>query len=149
VVIEAAAIRGRIELLTEALIRHLERTKGLSVRLALSLGHPCVEYARRFVHTVSLRFAWNGGHMVRILDRERFLEYWSSSRKAGRHGKMGRGFKNWRSRFDVASHEGARNLLMTAFGIASSPITTKQRGGVDESCGMLSLHPVWSILDEF
>ena len=149
VVIEAAAIRSRIELLAEALIRRLERTQGLPVRLALSLGHPCVAYARRFVHTVSLRFAWNGGHMVRILDRERFLACWSSSGKTVRGGKISRGSKNSRSEYDVASHKGARNLLLTAFGIAPSPIATEQRNVGGESCGMLGLHPVWSVLDEF
>jgi len=148
-VIEAALENRHIELFTQALVRYVHDTLKGPVRLALAVSHPCIEYLRKFAHTMSLRFVWNGGHMVRVLDKERFFDHWPRFGKKGRGQGEGLDVKASASRLNVASHEGARRLVLAAFGAASLPSKTKQTGPVSTASCAVRLHPVWSILDEF
>jgi len=149
VVIEAASDTRHIESFAQAVVHHVRRTHGGTVRLALTLLHPCIEYLRNFVHTINLRFAWNGGHMIRVLDKRKFLKSWPWCGEGRKSQNVARSTKASAARFNVTSHEGARKLVMAAFGMASSHIDRQRLEYGEGACGLLGLHPVWSILDEF
>ena len=146
IVVEAAVEPQRTTLFAEALVRYVQRTQEGPVRLALALAHPCIRHVRRFAHAISLRFAWNGGHMVRVLDKGRFLQHWTCSERNGHNAKVPPRVLARTARFDIASHKGARGLMMASFGVLSAPEEAPYGEG---AVNHLVLHPVWSMLDEF
>lgn len=112
--------------------------------LALPSGHWCMERLRGNNHTLNVRYSWDGGHMVRILDKEIFRNLvvhdngtWSPEELDGLF-----------QRHDLSEHEGARQLLLAIAG-ASADSISRQGVGTHAVLGgsLLPMLPTWSIMD--
>ncbi|HXG54478.1 MAG TPA: GNAT family N-acetyltransferase [Vicinamibacterales bacterium] len=119
-VMEAAWLPGQMPLVASAVLAGA-RARRSELSTSLSPSHPLSATLAALNHTTSMRRAWDGGHIVRIVDRDGLAallaEHCSADERAA-----------WRS-FDVRSHVDARNLLMLA------------------AAGSMSSPPVWSELD--
>ena len=125
IVIEAA---GDPAPLKAALLQY-EATPGGELVLNLLPEHPVARLFRGQNHTTSVRYAWDGGHVVRVLDAQAFAQglheharQWSPP--------------EWR-RLDLEDHADARRMLCDAAGITVG------------TPGSLSPLPAWTRVDEF
>lgn len=128
-VIEAASLSGSRQTVATGILT-FPSVRGKELTLALPLGHWAMQAFRTMDHTLKVRCSWDGGHVVRVLDRAAFL--------TGLAGLLGGGdiarkIVSELERYDVTSHAGARALLMRL---------------VDSGALLLTL-PTWSLLDEF
>lgn len=118
---------GFIDALTDWLVRVGDAT------LRLPTAHWCVRTLREHEHTLSVRFSWEGGHMVRILDGERFIS--AVVPGAPKPAVAGHG--------DLRDHAVARSLLRELAGAAASSADLAGSDGAH-----LRALPAWSPLDE-
>ena len=134
VVIELAAVKAKWELVLQAVLPYLLKDRPSGARFALALSHPCMAYLQNVNHTIALRFAWDGGHMIRIMNERALMPSWSRqgggiARKNISSSKTSKGNK------EISRHRSAREALLQGFS--------------RQSVSILGVHPVWSILDEF
>jgi GNAT superfamily N-acetyltransferase len=122
-VIEAACLDGAESVLERALA---SVSAGRDLVLALAPAHPALSPWRRRNHTERVRYAWDGGHVVRVLNGDRFagaLRVAAGGDDAGARGG------------DLRDHEGARAVLERVAGVAGAR--------------RLIPLPAWSPVDEF
>jgi predicted N-acetyltransferase YhbS len=124
-VIEAAAIESPA-LLRDVLIHHVGNAGELV--LALHPHHPVASQFHRDNHTTSIRHAWDGGHVVRVLDGAGFLAGLAEHAQCDRRTAEVP---------DTRDHATARQVLLDAAGV------------VTNGKGMLSPLPAWTRIDEF
>ena len=113
--------------------------------LALPSGHWCMERLRGMNHTLKVRYSWDGGHMVRILNKDVFRNMVAHGTGSESHEALEGLFQ----RYDVSEHEGARQLLLTIAG-ASPDLRAQPKVGNPAVPGssLLAMLPTWSIVDE-
>ena len=144
-VIEVASLpRHRFDV-AAGLLQHCMASSGERLVLALPSGHWCVGHFRGMNHTLNIRYSWDGGHMVRILNKGVFKEMVMRTEASESHGAVESLF----DQHDVSEHEGARRLLLTIAG--ASPTVQSQRrmgNGAVPGDSFLPMLPTWSILDE-
>jgi predicted N-acetyltransferase YhbS len=110
----------------DALLEHAGA--GTELTLALHPAHPVAALFRGSNHTATIRHAWDGGHVVRVLDAASFA--------APLHGAGHDVRDRWRN-LDMASHGDARTVGMEAAGMAAG------------SLPLVYPPPAWSRADEF
>jgi hypothetical protein len=121
-VIEAAAIPGRMDAVCDAVLQNARNRTGELV-LSLPPSHPLAASIVPLNHTLTVRRAWDGGHVVRAIDRDAMIRILGD-----RMTDLERSV--WRSA-DLRDHDDARRTLIAA------------------ATGSLKTPPVWSRLDEF
>lgn len=72
-VVEVAAVAGSEGIVATALVDSLKE-HGPELRLTLSVGHWAARFFRSFNHTLAVRFSWDGGHLVRIINSTHFAQ---------------------------------------------------------------------------
>ena len=122
-VIEAAAVAGAASALESALPPEMDG----DLVLALPPAHPALVPWRRRNHTERVRYAWDGGHVVRVLDGRRFG---AALARATGMDDAGAGAA------DLHDHIAARRVLERVAGVAEGP-------------RRLAALPAWSAVDEF
>jgi hypothetical protein len=100
--LELSALDGHREAALAAAVRHVDGERLVST---LPLGHWATRELRRMEHTMTVRFSWDGGHMVRALDRG-LLELIDPER--------------WRAS-DLRDHAAARLALLDVAGVGEAP----------------------------
>jgi GNAT superfamily N-acetyltransferase len=122
-VIEAAATESAADALESALA-----TAGPGdLTLALPPAHPALAPWRRRNHTERIRYAWDGGHVARVLDARRFAAALADATRGDDAGAAAA---------DARDHTAARAILERVAGVAGS------------GRPMIAL-PAWSVVDEF
>lgn len=91
--------------------------------LSLPVHHWLLRAARAMDHELTIRYSWDGGHMMRILDPERFVTALQVSRDQVPTG-------------DVRAHDRAREFLLTVAGASGREPLWRDP-------------PAWSLVDEF
>lgn len=114
-VIEAAALDDGHGAVREAAFDH-----GI---LRLPVRHWLMHDARSQDHELGVRYSWGGGHMMRILDRDRFAAALGLSAGALPDA-------------DTRTHDGSRELLLVVAGAAGR-------------AALWPDPPAWSLVDEF
>ena len=145
-VIEAACVCGHRADFIAALIQFHIETFAEKFVLALPSRHWCVEYLKRFNHTLQIRFSWDGGHMIRIIKDSAFNEItkWNANRTI--HSIIDELFV----RYSVDEHESAHRLLIAIVGAHPLDDYGRELGGKEFlENGLLTILPTWSIIDEF
>lgn len=132
-VIEAASLLGSRRAVRAGILA-FAAARGGDLTLALPLGHWAVHALRSMNHTLKVRYAWDGGHVVRVLDRAAFC-----AALAGLLGAAERQLLLELARLDVDHHDEAHALLMRLVGAWAAP------GRVP----VLPALPTWTLLDEF
>jgi predicted N-acetyltransferase YhbS len=144
-VIEAASLPDQQTNLLSGLLKFcIENNEG-KVILALPSRHWCVHILRSLNHTLSVRYSWDGGHMIRILDKDSLQTMVLSSSKAQSHEAVNRLF----DQHDVSQHQNARQLLLTIVG--ALPEVSRKVKNADPAIladSLLPMLPTWSIIDE-
>ena len=98
------------------------------IALALHRRHPLMAAVRRFNHTESIRYAWDGGHVVRVLNGDAVARAFGTRVGASAAPSAG---------VALTDHDTARENLLRLSGLSS---------GQDAQFGEF---PVWSRVDEF
>ncbi len=113
--------------------------------LALPSGHWCIEFLRRMNHTLSVRYSWDGGHMIRILNKSVFKDIVLGSVGSESYQIVDELFEY----YNISEHESARRLLLTIIGVLT-PAQGKQasKNPVVLGTSLLPMLPTWSIVDE-
>ena len=144
-VIEAASLRQHRAALLAGLGQHCTSSHNERLVLALPSGHGCVEALRSMNHALSIRYSWDGGHMVRILDKDTFKKMVMQYTGNGTCESLETLFEQ----YDMSDHECARQLLLAIAG-ASQAVRCSQDVGNPAVPGaaLLPMLPTWSIVDE-
>jgi len=144
-VIEAGSLHQyRAEFLA-GLVQFCKAVKAETLIFALPSGHWCFESLRKMSHTLVVRYSWEGGHMIRILDKDVFKEMVMSGLGKESYDAVDKLFE----KYNVSDHERAQELMLTIVGALPSG----QRWQKVENTGFLSgsllpMLPTWSIVDE-
>lgn len=144
-VIEAASLRQHRADFVAGLVEFCIASNSERLILALPSSHWCVELLRGMNHTLSVRYSWDGGHMVRILNKGVFKEI--VMRSVGREFReaIDRLFKQ----YSVSEHESARRLLLALVGAwATTGNADASADLVGIGTDLLPMLPAWSIIDE-
>jgi len=145
-VVEAASKTEMYELLAQSIIDYyLSKIETLAPRFSLPIAHPVISYLRRFDHHMSFRYVWNGGHMIRIMDKEAFVHNWASYVRSASNSEFQESNIQSLLRYRFRSHADVRQFILLAFGVAAP----RRKGGSFPSYNALGLHPAWSLIDEF
>ena len=124
-IIEAASLPDDQETVACEVIAHVAR-QGNNHAFLLPLNHWLLHRLRRYNHTLSVRYSWDGGHMVRALDHQ--LAEAIGGKATERAGAL-----------DVADHSQACAWALRVMGVVPS-----ESGSI--SVPML---PTWTRMDEF
>jgi ribosomal protein S18 acetylase RimI-like enzyme len=127
-IIEAASAPGARASVMRAMLTH---GAGSDVRIGVPAAHWAIAMARPLNHTLSVRHAWDGGHVVRVVDNGAFCDALVSAGADDRSVDDLRGV-------DVSDHTAARGVLERVAGI-----------DLPGSTPLLRTLPSWSTLDEF
>jgi GNAT superfamily N-acetyltransferase len=125
-IVEAAALRDREDAVLGAIVRH---AGGRPVVLALPPAHWAMHALQRVNHTLKIRYAWDGGHVVRPLAAAPLGD---ALRRLGADQGVSGDFTPG----DLLDHEAARALLDRVAGLDGAP-------------ALLPSLPAWSMVDEF
>ena len=144
-VIEAASLRQHRAELLAGLRQYCTSNHSERLVLALPTGHWCVEALRSMNHTLSVRYSWDGGHMVRILDKDAFkkmvMQYTGNGSCESLETLFGQ--------YDMSDHESARQLLLAIVGASQAVRCSRDAGDpVVPGAPLLPMLPTWSIVDE-
>jgi predicted acetyltransferase len=144
-VIEAASLRQYRRDFLAGLFEFCMATQKENLVLALPSGHWCVELLKRMNHTLSIRYSWEGGHMVRILEKDVF-------KKMIKHVATPESFESIEGlfdKYDVSDHKCAQELALKVCGALPGNIGDQYaRGAAIFSRNLLPMLPTWSIVDE-
>jgi predicted N-acetyltransferase YhbS len=110
------------------------------VSLAVPLGHWSIAACRPRNHTLRVRHAWDGGHVVRVLDNSVFCDALASAIAEPARVAAVR-------QLDVADHAAARRVLMCLAGIDAPDAAPE--GDMSRPVPLLPTLPSWTPLDEF
>ena len=144
-VIEAASLRQHRAELLAGLRQYCTSNHNERLVLALPTGHWCVEALRSMNHTLSVRYSWDGGHMVRILDKDAFKKMVMQYAENGSCESLGTLFEQ----YDMSDHESARQLLLAIVGASQAVRCSRDAGNpVIPGAPLLPMLPTWSIVDE-
>ena len=138
-VVEAASVAGSRGAVLAAILIHFG-TRAREVVLALPLGHWAMRAFQRMNHTLKVRYSWDGGHMVRVLDSAAFCAALAGAVNLPA-SRREPGLEELRQ-FDVGGHEGARALLQHVAGCVVDADRARERP-------LLATLPAWSLVDEF
>ena len=125
-----------------ALISHTETIHTEKLILSLPPNHWCTKILNVMNHTLSVRYSWNGGHMVRILDSKKFIEIIPDMENPDSKIASG-GVLN---QYDVSLHEDAKELLESLVG-SESPDSCIYRQS-HRKILTREILPAWSIIDQ-
>ena len=123
-IVEAAALRDREGDVLGAIVRH---AGGRPVVLALTPAHWAMRAGRTVNHTVKIRYAWDGGHVVRPLAAAPLCDALRG---------VGVALPAHAGPDDLLDHATARALLEDVAGLHGAP-------------PRLPALPAWSMVDEF
>lgn len=114
------------------------RARGFAeIIFTMSAEHPCSQRLQRLNHTLRQRRPWNGGHMARIMDRDKFYglirDYierkYSGDFSAGLVKQSVKSIRQTIERFDTDNNDDAREMLFEIACGHSNPIL-KDVGGM-------------------
>lgn len=147
-VIEAACRHERLAAFCDTLIGFARSRGSLGLTLSVHQEHPCVQYLYSYNHIMTARRAWDGGHMIRILDPSGFqqvLEKYASEKYADMISSdmMSRALDRLAksvAKYDCTDHEQARQML--------GEVCAPSDDAVLHDVSSLFRH-TWSLIDEF
>ena len=143
-VIEAGSLHAFREEFLSALVSFFAGRSGDGPVLALPCGHWCVNSLRRANHTMSVRFSWDGGHMVRIINKDVFREMAIQSVDFNRRRLVDHTF----GRYDVSIHAEARHLMLAMCGaIPINEGSTSEPEYTGSDPALIPMLPTWSVVD--
>jgi len=147
-VIEAACAMPGMDIFCNALMGFAHAMELPEIIFTMSAKHICSQRLQRLNHTLRQRRAWDGGHMVRIMDRDKFynlIKDYIERKYSGvfNVGLMRQSIKSIRQTikgFDADDNDGARELLFEIATGRSNPIL--------QDVGSMFKHS-WSEIDCF
>lgn len=144
-VIEAASLGKHRADFIDALIQFYVAKHDDRFVLAVPSKHWCIEYFKCMNHSLTIRYSWDGGHMIRIIDESVFKEIVKQNTARDFHSEVEKLFEQYK----VSEHESAKWLLATIVGAFAS-VSGKYVGGNQDGFwgGLLPMLPTWSIIDE-
>lgn len=146
-VIETACLAGFEEVVVEAMLA-VATQQGDELVLALPLSHWAMQWFQSRNHTLKVRYSWDGGHMVRVLDGVSFGKALTGVLDSVQ--RQPETIANELQRCDVRRHEEAHALLLRLAGAAqTSPCDRRSGQGWQPTRPSRSWLPTWSLLDEF
>jgi len=144
-VIEAAALPTHRTEFVEGLLEFHAAGNGETLALSLPSSHWCMGLMRSMNHTLNVRYSWDGGHMVRVLDHAKFRDIVKCGADRQSQGDVNRLFE----RYDAADHEDARALLQAIVGATPKFHGRSNIGTPTIPAGsLLPMLPTWSVVDE-
>ena len=146
VVIEAAALDQHRTKFADCLLQILASDHPDPMAFRLPMGHWVVPFLRRFNHTINIRYSWDGGHMVRILDKSVFKDM---AMCLGGRDSVETIEKTF-AQYDMVQHDDAHQLLSTLVGAHSveKEPNTDLASALRRST-LFSALPTWSVIDGF
>jgi ribosomal protein S18 acetylase RimI-like enzyme len=144
-VIELSASAGHRAECAAGILRFYDTQYGTPPVLRLPSRHWIMRLFSGTNHTLSIRYSWDGGHMVRILNQGAFKDLVAAGVDCAHRESVETLF----SQYDVSRHEEARQLLADIVGASCLlRCAPDAEGAVIPSQGILKALPTWSAMDE-
>jgi len=145
-IIEAVCLRRHMSIFNDSMLNLAKKETELV--MTFSCYHPCSQYLQKFNHILKFRRAWNGGHMMRIINKKKFydlIEDYIRTRFLGFFNSKAvsesmNHIKKMLSNLDDNNYYEANKSLFEILNNKSTPIY-KEIGNMFEH--------TWSIIDEY
>lgn len=144
-VIEAASLHGHRADVLASLLEFWKQKVRKDLKIAMPLGHWCARFFKGMNHIMTIRYAWDGGHMVRFLNKDVLKEILIPPKRQKVHLTIEKLF----GQFSLTEDESASKLLSTIAGAVPTLRTNDEDvKDMDSDASLLPAMPTWSIVDE-